>query len=92
MLPVTVAVGAVSYIEYENDAQRLVTEFWSYLYNFPKNPQPPSGPSSAPTWAQGQAPQPAVQFTPTTAAKTCPTCSSSLDRDSKFCKHCGAKL
>jgi hypothetical protein len=31
VLPVTVAVGAVSYIEYENDAARMISEFWSYM-------------------------------------------------------------
>ena len=92
LLPFTVAVGAVSYIEYENDAQRLMTEFWNYVYNFPKNPQPPSGSPPAPTWAQGQIPQAVAQPTSTATAKTCPTCNSVLDQDSKFCKHCGAKL
>jgi len=92
LLPVTVAVGAVSYIEYENDAQRLMTEFWNYVYNFPKNPQPPAGSPPAPAWAQGQIPQAAAQPTSTATAKSCPTCSSVLDQDSKFCKHCGAKL
>ncbi len=92
LLPVTVAVGAVSYIEYENDAQRLMTEFWNYVYSFPKNPQPPSSSPPPPTWAQGQAPQAAVLPTSATTARTCPSCNSVLDQDSKFCKHCGAKL
>jgi hypothetical protein len=92
LLPITVAVGAVSYIEYENDAQRLMTEFWNYVYSFPKNPQPPPGSPPAPTWAQGQIPQAVAQPTSTATARTCPTCSSVLDQDSKFCKHCGDKL
>ena len=92
VLPVTVAVGAVSYIEYENDAQRLMTDFWNYIYNFPKNPQPPSGSAPGPVWAQGQAPQAAALPTPTPTARTCPNCRSVLDQDSMFCKHCGAKL
>ncbi|MBU1913679.1 MAG: zinc ribbon domain-containing protein [Thermoplasmatota archaeon] len=92
VLPITVAVGAVSYIEYENDAQRLMTEFWSYVYNFPKNPQPPSGSPPAPTWAQGQVSQAAAQPISKATAKTCSKCKSVLDQDSKFCKHCGAKL
>jgi len=92
VLPVTVAVGAVSYIEYENDAQRLMNDFWNYLFSFPKNPVPPSGPPGQPTWAQGQAPQPAMQFTGPPAARTCPSCRSALDIDSRFCKYCGAKV
>jgi hypothetical protein len=90
VLPITVAVGAVSYIEYENDAQRLITEFWNYVSSFPKNPQPPSGSPPEPAWAQGQTPQAAAQ--PASTARTCPKCNSILDHDSKFCKHCGAKL
>jgi len=30
-LPVAVAVGAVSYIDYENDANSLLASMWSYL-------------------------------------------------------------
>jgi hypothetical protein len=92
VLPVTVAVGAVSYIEYENDAQRLMTEFWNYVYSFPKNPQPPSDPTPAPVVAQGQTPQASAQPKPAPIWRTCPKCSSTLDMDSKFCKQCGAKL
>jgi hypothetical protein len=92
VLPITVAVGAVSYMEYENDAQRLMNEFWSYLYAFPKNPTFPSGAPPSPTWAEGQTAQPAVQFTAPPQPRSCPSCKSSLDRDSKFCKYCGAKV
>ena len=90
-LPITVAVGAVSYIEYENDAQRLMSEFWSYLYSFPKNPQPPSGPVPLPSWAQGQSVQPFAPGAPP-PARTCPSCGTVPDPDAKFCKRCGAKL
>lgn len=92
VLPITVAVGAVSYIEYENDAQRLMNEFWNYVSNFPKNPQPPSGPSPAPSWSQGQPLQATTPPVMAAAAKTCPSCNSVLDQDSKFCKHCGAMV
>ncbi|MEM2891866.1 MAG: zinc ribbon domain-containing protein [Thermoplasmata archaeon] len=44
---VTVAVGAISYVEYENDAQRMMAEFWSHLASLPRGPQPPQGPASA---------------------------------------------
>jgi hypothetical protein len=88
LLPVTVAVGAVSYIEYENDAQRLMNDFWAYLQSFPGNPQPPAAPATAPAWAQGQAPVPATAMP---AARTCSSCGALIDADSKFCKHCGSK-
>jgi hypothetical protein len=92
LLPITVAVGAVSYIEYENGAQALMNEFWNYLYAFPTNPIPPSAPSSSPSWAQGQAQQPVMQFTAPPSPRSCPSCKSALDSDSKFCKFCGARV
>jgi hypothetical protein len=91
-LPITVAAGAVSYIEYENDAQRLMAEFWSYVHSFPKNPQPPAGPAPLPTWAQGQQPQATVQPATTPRVRVCPKCGGNADPDSAFCKYCGTKL
>ena len=91
VLPLTVAVGAVSYIEYENDANRLIAEFWSYLHAFPGNPQPPSGPAQSPSWAKGQAAQPSGPA-PSATARTCPSCGVPADADAKFCKGCGTKL
>ncbi len=100
LLPVTVAVGAVSYIEYENDATRQINDFWGYLYQFPKNPQPPLQ-APPPSWAQGQSAQSYAGGPPTTpppsgvpaqASRTCPSCGIVLDSDSKFCKNCGTRL
>jgi len=91
VLPLAVAVGAVSYVEYENDANRLIAEFWSYLYAFPKDPKPPVGAEQVPSWAQGHA----VQQTrpgPATQPHACPSCGSPADSDAKFCKGCGTKL
>jgi len=91
--PVALAGGAVSYIEYENDASRLMSEFWSYANAFPKNPQPPSGPVPSPAWAQGQQPvQPAYAPQPPQQLKECAKCAGKNDPDSKFCKYCGEKL
>src|SRR5512136_2219337 len=74
--PVALAGGAVSYIEYENDASRLMSEFWSYASAFPKNPQPPSGPAPSPAWAQGQQPvQPAYAPQPPQQLKECGKCA-----------------
>jgi hypothetical protein len=100
LLPVAVAVGAVSYLEYENEAARVLSDFWGYLNSFPKNPQPPAS-APVPTWAQGQTAQPVAGTAPTAAPpagpiapmrRTCPTCGIFLDLDSKFCKSCGTKL
>lgn len=95
--PVALVGGAVSYVEYENDAQRKMAEFWSYVNAFPKNPQPPSGPAPLPPWAQGQAPvqpvaQPVAPPPPPAPMKECPKCAGKNDPDGVFCKHCGAKL
>ena len=94
--PVALVGGVVSYVEYENDAQRLMNEFWSYLNAFPKNPQAPPTPAPLPAWAAGQAPQqPSYQQAappPPPATKECPKCAGKNDLDSGYCKHCGAKL
>ena len=91
-LPITVVGGAVSYMEYENDAQRLMAEFWSYVQSFMSNPQPPAGPAPLPAWAQGQPPQPTTQPASVPVVRICPKCGASADRDSAFCKYCGTKL
>jgi hypothetical protein len=100
LLPVAVAVGAVSYLEYENEAARLLNDFWGYLNSFPKNPQPPA-PAPVPAWVQGQTVQPVAGAAPAAAPptgsiepqkRTCPTCGIFLDHDSRFCKSCGTKL
>jgi len=84
ILPVTAVVGAVSYVEYENDAQRLMNEFWAYVHDFHKSQQPPPQ-ESFPPWAQ-------AQQGPVPAPLACPKCGKSLDPDSAFCKYCGAGL
>ncbi|WP_019178165.1 zinc ribbon domain-containing protein [Methanomassiliicoccus luminyensis] len=62
-LPLTVAVGAVSYLDYQRDADTFAWSFWKYL-----------GSSSAPY-----------------SGARCGNCGLELDRDSSFCKRCGAK-
>jgi hypothetical protein len=99
LFPVAVAVGAVSYLEYENEAARLLNDFWGYLNTFPKNPQPPS-PAPLPPWAQGQTAQPVAGIAPASPPagmnepprRTCPACGIFVDHDSRFCKSCGTKL
>lgn len=97
LLPVTVAVGAVSYVEYENEAQRLIADFWTYMSGFPKNPAPPAGPAPPPAWAQGQPAQPLAQPVSQSPAqgtgRKCPLCNSVINESqAKFCMHCGARL
>ncbi len=46
-LPLAVAVGAVSYLDYERDATSLITSLWNYLDNLDERPSP-SGPESVP--------------------------------------------
>lgn len=91
VLPLTVAVGAVSYVEYENDANRLIAEFWSYLYAFPKDPKPPTDTGQAPSWAREQVAQPTGQGT-AAQPHPCPSCGVPADADAKFCKGCGTRL
>lgn len=92
ILPVAAVVGAVSYVEYESDAQRMMNEFWIYLGGFSKNPQPPLGPVSPPSWAQAQPTQAVAEPKPVYHTKSCANCGVFVEEDSKFCKHCGKKL
>lgn len=82
VLPVAVAVGAVSYLEYENDANRLLIDFWSYMSSYTPGSSPPAENPPAPSWAGGPAPK----------ARTCPGCNAPADPDAKFCKYCGTSL
>ena len=91
ILPVAAVVGAVSYVEYENDAQRLMNEFWSYLYAFPKDPVPPTGPVPPPTSGEAVSSSNA-SGSADKARGVCPGCGASHDDDSKFCKYCGKRL
>jgi hypothetical protein len=76
--PVAVVGGAYSYSEYENDAQRLMGSFWSYVDQvtnsrgtFSQAPPPP-------------APQPPPQET-----IPCPGCGAILFTHWKACPYCG---
>jgi hypothetical protein len=39
VLPLAVAVGAVSYLDYESDANRMMASLWSYLSSAPPAPE-----------------------------------------------------
>ena len=93
VLPVAVAVGAVSYFEYENDANRMLSDFWTYMSSYSSDLQPPAGPPPAPTWAQSQQPPSMPAPAPTSeAVPQCPNCRASVEPDSRYCKHCGTRL
>jgi len=87
LLPVVaVAVGAISVMQYEDNAQRVMNDFWSYVFAFPKNKPSAgaTGPPSPPAQAQA-VPAPL-------GARNCPGCNAPQDPDARFCKHCGTKL
>lgn len=75
---VAVAVGAVSVIQYENDAQRAMNDFWTYMFSYPKSAQPAGSPGTSPAAAQGP--------------RNCPGCNAPQDVEARFCKYCGTKL
>lgn len=81
LLPAALAVGAVSYVEYENDANALLRMFWDYLNYY-----------SGTFGAQPSALPPAPAVPALGAALTCPKCGARSDPDSKFCKYCGSPL
>jgi len=79
ILPVAIAVGAVSYLEYENDANSLIGSFWNFL-------------TSLVISNGGRIPsQPLIQPVPK-ATVSCPNCTTINDLDSQYCKKCGTKL
>jgi hypothetical protein len=65
-LPLAVAVGAVSYLDYEADANALMSSLWSYL-------------SSTQRSTEG-------------GIRRCGNCGLNIDKDSRFCKQCGAQV
>lgn len=83
VLPVAVAVGAVSYMEYENDANSLLRDFWSHMSSCASNPQPPGASPSSPSGAEDGARK---------HPQTCPGCNAPADADSRFCRYCGTRL
>lgn len=87
LLPVVaVAVGAISVMQYEDEAQRVMNDFWSYIFAFPKNTTSSGGPGATSPQAQAQAvPAPL-------GARNCPGCNAPQDPEARFCKYCGTKL
>jgi len=81
LLPVTVAVGAVSYLEYENDANALIRLFWDYLNYY-----------AATFGAQPVPLPPAIAPAALGAPLLCAKCGAPNESDSKFCKACGTAL
>lgn len=91
VLPLVVAVGAVSYIEYENDANRMISDFWTYMSSYCLDRRPPQGSPPVPEWAGSEPHAGAVPGTDEPVPK-CSGCGTTADQDSKFCRHCGTKL
>lgn len=82
VLPVAAAVGAMSYLEYENDARNLMNAFWNYLDSLAVSTggrvvQPPSPTFVSPVGVAGP---------------PCQKCGATNDSDAIFCKRCGERL
>jgi len=88
VLPAVVAVGAVSYVEYENDASRLLSDFWTYMSNHGSSAGPPTGPPPSPSWAEAKPAAAAAPGSP----RQCPSCRAYTEPDARFCKYCGTWL
>ena len=83
--PVAAVGGAVSWSEYENEANALMGNFWHYLWQA----------TGKPSQVLGLVPLPygtpyAVTPPPTTSfAKACARCGAGLAAEWKTCPHCG---
>lgn len=80
VFPVAAAIGAVSYLEYENDAANLMRSFWGYL-------------DSLVISSGGRIAYAPIQPSSTSVpALNCARCGLPLDSDAGFCKRCGEKI
>ncbi len=64
-----VVVGGVSWLDYDQSANREIMQFWQAMYEVP-----PAETAHAPQVLK------------------CDSCGAVLDKDSHFCKECGAKV
>jgi hypothetical protein len=78
--PVALVGGAYSYTEYENDAQRLMGSFWSYVDGITNS-----------RGAFAQAPPPPAQ-PPPQETMPCLGCGAILFRHWKACPYCGRMM
>jgi hypothetical protein len=93
LFPVAAAVGAVSYFEYENDANNLMRAFWEYMTLVADSPDKNIVAPVLPTPEQQVAmTENRQQMEQSQSALYCSQCGAKLDRESKFCKYCGSKV
>ncbi|MCX8173129.1 MAG: zinc ribbon domain-containing protein [Thermoplasmata archaeon] len=90
LFPVAVAVGAVSYFEYENDADNLMRAFWQYLYLIAASPDKNILPPVLPTPEQQMATTASITSSQSQQVY-CKHCGAKIETDSKFCRYCGGK-
>ncbi|MGB9636017.1 MAG: zinc-ribbon domain-containing protein [Thermoplasmata archaeon] len=89
-----IAVGNVSYFEYENDVSNLMRSFWEFMYLVATAPDKNIVAPVIPTPEQQMA---MIQNgSPQQVAGThfiyCKHCGAKIEPDSKFCKFCGGKI
>lgn len=85
--PVAAVGGAVSWSQYESDANNLMWSFWQFLAQATGKPSQILGLSPLP-YGQPYAVTPPPPATP--AARACAKCGAGMAADWKACPYCGA--
>ena len=86
--PVAAVGGAISWSEYENEANALMANFWQLLWQATSKPSYPLY-ATAPPFGTPYTIMPPV---PAPAAKTCAKCGAGLAADWKACPACGSPV
>lgn len=86
--PVAAVGGAISWSEYENEANGLITNFWFFLSQVTGKPNYLLYASASPLGT----PYPMTPPVPPPPAKTCGSCGAGVATDWKACPSCGSPL
>lgn len=86
--PVAAVGGAISWSQYENEANALMATFWQLLWQTTSKPSYPLY-ATAPPFGTPYAVTPPV---PAPFAKTCAKCGAGLAADWKACPACGTPV
>lgn len=91
--PVAIVGGAISYHEYEKDANSLMYYFWSFMEELTnKKSEIPTKPPEPPKTKQFTEERPSTEKLEKLKTNTCKKCGALLPKDWKACPYCGKSL
>lgn len=89
LLPVAAVGGAISWYEYENEANMLIANYWQFLSQVTGKQ---SEPIHVPTPTPPPGPQVATPPSGPPAVRKCSRCGANLEESWKVCPHCGLSV